>query len=189
MKKKLFVVLSIAALVVYLGIMPAQATKIADFNVLDSYITVGESFDVEVSVYDDGALGDLTGFGFDVDPAFSLTLFSFDSYAVGPDFTDQGMGSYVAGLNWLNFNAGQDVLLATLSFTAGALPGTDTLEIEGIFDGWDHGLYYVFGDEGISGAIDIDINRTGQAVPEPATMFLLGSGLFGLAGFRKKFRK
>ncbi|MBW2614589.1 MAG: PEP-CTERM sorting domain-containing protein [Deltaproteobacteria bacterium] len=35
----------------------------------------------------------------------------------------------------------------------------------------------------------VAVDWTTQPIPEPATMLLLGSGLLGLAGFRKRFRK
>ncbi|MCK5232981.1 MAG: hypothetical protein KAR13_22100, partial [Desulfobulbaceae bacterium] len=177
MKKKLFTMLSLAVLITCFAAVPAQAL-FASFNVLDSYIEIGESFDVEVSVYDDGTLGDLTGFGFDVDPFATLSLFSYDYATLDLNFDDGGTsGSYVGGLYNGTGNAGTDVMLATLSFTAGFTVGTDTLSIKGLYDGWDHGLYYEFDDplvgQDILGSINIDVNPLGAPVPEPATMLLL----------------
>ena len=50
----------------------------------------------------------------------------------------------------------------------------------GFFPGWS--------DESVVSPI-IGAWVIARPIPEPATMLLLGSGLIGLAGFRRKFRK
>ena len=192
MKIKLMLTLFLTAFITCFTVAQAHAVLVT-LDVLDDYVMVGETFDVEVLVYDNGGLGDLTAFGFDVDPLGSLSLFSYDGYTVASDFDDVGYNynnflpaNYVAGWYLGLGNAGQDVLLATLSFTTGSVTGTDTLDIEGIFDSWDYGLFYEFGDEHIAATTYITINSA--PIPEPCTILLFGAGLPAIAVFRKRFR-
>ncbi|MDY7038144.1 MAG: PEP-CTERM sorting domain-containing protein [Thermodesulfobacteriota bacterium] len=185
MKKKLIITVLLTVLTACFTIVQARAVSVS-LDVLDSYIEVGETFDVEVWVDGEGIGEVLLAFGFDVDTPG--TYFSYTGYAMGSDFSDASdpfNPDNVAG-EGLVFD--DDVLLATLSFIAIDV-GTDSLGVEGLYDGFFYGLFYGVSGLDISALTDITIHEAGVPIPEPATMLLLASGLAGLAGFRKKLKK
>ena len=187
MKPKLLIILILPALVVFVSAAHTSAAVIS-FNILDTYIETGENFDVEIYIQEDESVGDLINFGFDVGPFNSLSLFSYNGYTVGNDYIDIGFDSYIAGAKIsVDSNAGANVMVATLSFTAGTAAGTDNLSILGLYDGFDHGLYYedFFYEASIDASTEITINSS-QPVPEPASLWLLGIGMVGLARLRWK---
>lgn len=146
----------------------------------DDVIDFGETFDVTLWAEEVASLGSLTIFGFDV-----MSDLSLDSYLVNSAFADLGSGNYIAGAYLGIDNAGQNIALARLSFTADHAGG-NSIDIEGLYDGISYGMYYEAAGIDISGAETIFVENA--PVPEPATLLLLSLGIpaFGIINRKRK---
>ena len=186
MKKKTPALLILAVIFTFVAassVMATPITPITNLTLLGGPVIVGDTFDVEVTIDGNGIGQELLAFGFDVFDG-SGTTFAYNSYTVDPGFMDTSFGiNNVSGMAFTGIPE-NDVLITTLHFTALAV-GSDTLSTIGLYDGAFSGLFYEIDGHDIVAELDIDVNP----IPEPGTMLLLGSGLIGLAGYRKRLRK
>ncbi len=179
------IVILLSVLMGLLISVPVMALPTVSLNLIDSSINVGDLFEVEVLADGDDIGEELLSFGFDVSIDFG-SFFSYDGYSLGPGLDDDSFGPGNVASSAFPGIPDDDVLLATLSFTALA-EGTDTLTVKGIYDGMFLGLYYEFIATDILDSLDITVESL--PIPEPATMLLLCTGLVGLFGTRQRFKK
>ncbi len=198
--RKFVLTLGLIGLLLSVSVASALATTYLYFHPIDQLYDVGDTLTYDIYA-DIDPVDAIMGFGFDLSfddgstfisgPGTSGSYLTFDSFAANTDYFyyDQLFddGDTISG--WRTWGesdlSGTGIKLGTFQFTAFAL-GTETITLGAD----DLGLSGTEGlVQGAIGGVAFMPNTptaTASPVPEPATMLLVGTGLAGLAGIRRK---
>ena len=184
--KKLFLICAMVTALACINVMPAQATIVLEFNQSDIEVPVCTTFYVDL-------LADIPQadaiLGWELDLGYDNTQMSWDSLTIGSAWNQSSSdGDGFGGLavfppfpNPLLPIWGDDILLATLDFHCLDV-GFSTLDLSAdLGEGFQTPLLG-FADWTYTPA---NITQT----PEPATLFLVGTGLAGLVAARRRKKK